>query len=123
MVLLKGNHIQGAGGPREAYEKMSRRNRRGLPVEIEVRNLGELSEVLGLPIERIMLDNMSIREMREAVELVRGTLSRTRKPLLEASGNITLENVREVAETGVDLISVGALTHSVRAIDVSFSVE
>lgn len=123
MVLVKENHMRGAISHREACERVMRRNTRGLPLEIEVKSLDELRQVLGLPLARIMLDNMSIREMRAAVKLVHEKAEGKTRPLLEASGNITLETVRGVARTGVDFISVGALTHSVRAIDVSFLIE
>ena len=129
MVLVKDNHLRAAGGVRAAVEGIRRGNEDGLPVEVEVSTLEELSELLSIPshgVQRVLLDNMSLREMAEAVDRVRqvGTEDRSREPglLLEASGNITLENVRAVAETGVDLISVGALTHSSPAADFSLRV-
>jgi nicotinate-nucleotide pyrophosphorylase (carboxylating) len=122
MVLLKSNHMIGVAGPKAAFERVARRNTKRLPVEIEVRDIEEFSEALGLPVARIMLDNMSVGELRQAVALARRMNDGRRLPLLEASGGITLANVRAIAETGVDLISVGALTHSVEAIDVSFTI-
>ncbi len=86
-------------------------------IEVEVRSNEELKEALSLNVDRILLDNMSVSEMKKAVEISAG------KVPLEASGNMTLENVREVAETGVDYISVGSLTHSVKALDLSFLIE
>jgi nicotinate-nucleotide pyrophosphorylase (carboxylating) len=117
MVLVKDNHADARGGVVAATRAALRQNSRGLPVEVEVRTLEELDEVLRLGVERILLDNMSLDSMREAV---RRTLALGEgRPQLEASGNITLRNVRSVAETGVDLISVGALTHSAPTADVS----
>jgi len=89
---------------------------RGLAIEVEVTSLEQLDEALALNVERIMLDNMSLEMMREAVRRVAGRAE------LEASGGITLENVAEVAATGVDLISVGALTHSVSGLDISLEI-
>jgi nicotinate-nucleotide pyrophosphorylase (carboxylating) len=116
MVLIKDNHIDFAGSITEAV-RLSRAADQGLEIEVETRNLSDVEEALGLGVERIMLDNMSNDLMREAVKM---TNSRAK---LEASGNITLENVRKAAETGVDYISVGALTHSVIVFDVSFKYE
>ena len=89
----------------------------GLKVEIEVRNLHELEEALSAGADVIMLDNMSVDEMRKSVSFVNG------KVFLEASGNVTLSNVEQIAETGVDFISVGMLTHSVHAADISLMIE
>jgi nicotinate-nucleotide pyrophosphorylase (carboxylating) len=86
-------------------------------IEVEVRNLDELREALDNRCEVIMLDNMSCEEMKKAVEITDG------KALLEASGNVTAENIRSVAETGIDIISLGALTHSVRCFDISMKIE
>jgi nicotinate-nucleotide pyrophosphorylase (carboxylating) len=84
---------------------------------VEVRSVAELQEALEERVDQILLDNMTAETMKQAVELTAG------KVPLEASGNVTLENVRQVAETGVDFISVGSLTHSVKALDLSFIVE
>ena len=88
----------------------------GFKIEIETRNLEDVKEALDSGVDTIMLDNMGIEMMTEAVTLV------NKKVLVEASGNITLDNVEEVARTGVDFISVGALTHSARAVDVNLTV-
>ncbi len=121
MVLIKENHIRAAGGVREALEGVWAGNVEALPVEIEVAELRELVEVRPFPVDRILLDNMSTDELSEAVRIVHGWGEK--RPLLEASGNMTLERVRRVAETGVDLISVGALTHSAPSADLSLLVE
>jgi len=120
MVLVKDNHIVAAGGIRRAVEGVRRANRAGVPVEVEVGTLEELEEALLLGVQRILLDNMRLETMREAVARTRA-LGRNR-PLLEASGNMTLGRVRAVAETGVDFISVGALTHSAPSADLSLRV-
>jgi nicotinate-nucleotide pyrophosphorylase (carboxylating) len=86
-------------------------------IEVEVKNLEELREALSLKVDRIMLDNMDLKTLREAVQFTAGRVP------LEASGNVTLENIVLIAETGVDMISIGALTHSVRALDISFLIE
>ena len=124
MVLIKDNHIAAAGGIMEAVERVQQERRpvapefnSGASIEVEVKSLAELEEALALGVDRIMLDNMSPAEMKRAVEWVAGRVP------LEASGGITLDTVRAVAETGVDLVSVGALTHSVVALDISLEVE
>jgi len=93
-----------------------RQRHQGLAIEVEVTTLEQLEEALALGVERIMLDNMSLEMMREAVQRAAGRVE------LEASGGITLQNVAEVAATGVDYISVGALTHSVTALDISLEI-
>jgi nicotinate-nucleotide pyrophosphorylase (carboxylating) len=115
MVLIKDNHIAAAGSITEAVRRVRDRVQ-GLAIEVEVTSLEQLDEALALNVERIMLDNMSLEMMREAVRRVAGRAE------LEASGGITLENVAEVAATGVDLISVGALTHSVSGLDISLEI-
>lgn len=125
MVLLKENHVRAAGGVRPALEAvMGRADAAGLRVEVEVESTEQLEEVLegsgGRP-DRILLDNMSRAELREAVEAARRDGSP--RPELEASGGVTLENAAGVAETGVDLISVGRLTHSAPALDLSLLVQ
>lgn len=114
MVLIKENHIAAAGGIRAAVERVRAQDQRNRAIEVEVQNLDELRQALELRVDQIMLDNMSPAEMREAVQIVDGAIP------LEASGNVSLETVRGVAETGVDYISVGKLTHSVTALDISF---
>jgi nicotinate-nucleotide pyrophosphorylase (carboxylating) len=116
MFLIKNNHIDRAGSITAAVERVRATGRRE-PVMVEVRNLKELDEAAILRPDFILLDNMSLDDMREAVRRVGGRIS------LEASGGITLENVRQVAETGVDRISIGALTHSVVALDISMRIE
>jgi nicotinate-nucleotide pyrophosphorylase (carboxylating) len=113
MVLIKDNHISAAGSITEAVKRVRALDQRSRPIEIEVKTLAELKETLELAVERILLDNMSPAQMREAVQIARG-----RTPL-EASGNVSLEDVADIAATGVDYISVGALTHSVPALDIS----
>ncbi len=115
MMMVKDNHIDAAGSITGAVEQ-ARAGYPDLPIEVEVRNLDELRESLALGVDRIMLDNMSLDEMREAVQLADG-----RAPL-EASGNVNLETVAAIAATGVDYISVGALTHSAPALDLSMLV-
>ena len=112
MVLIKDNHIDFAGSITAAVERV-RASGTKLEIEVETRSLDHLREALALGVERILLDNMSVETMREAVAICAG------KAKLEASGNVTLHNVLEVAGTGVDYISVGALTHSPRVFDVS----
>ncbi|MCL2754489.1 MAG: carboxylating nicotinate-nucleotide diphosphorylase [Oscillospiraceae bacterium] len=112
-AMLKDNHIDACGGITRAITALRERVGHMVAIEVEVRDLAQLREALDCRADVIMLDNMSVDMMREAVAITAG---RTK---LESSGNITLENVRQVAETGVDIISVGALTHSVKALDIS----
>ena len=115
MVLIKDNHIEAAGGITAAVKRV-REQGGDLAIEVEVESLEQLDEALALGVDRIMLDNMSPETMREAV---RRTADRVE---LEASGGINLDSVAAVAATGVDLISVGALTHSVSALDISLDI-
>src|SRR3954463_16657636 len=118
-VLIKNNHIAIAGGVAKALER-AHRNRRGeQPIEIEVRTMSELEEALQHGAEALLLDNMRPELVRECVERAS---SHSRRIPLEASGGINLENVRQYAETGVDYISVGSLTHSVPAVDLSLRI-
>jgi nicotinate-nucleotide pyrophosphorylase (carboxylating) len=118
-VLIKNNHIALAGSLKATLER-AHRNRRGTqPIEVEVRNLAELDEALSYGAEAILLDNMSPDVVAEAVALCRKA---DRRIPLECSGGIHLENVRAYAETGVDFISVGALTHSAAAVDMSLRI-
>ncbi|HNZ12836.1 MAG TPA: carboxylating nicotinate-nucleotide diphosphorylase [Anaerolineaceae bacterium] len=112
MILIKDNHIDFAGGITAAVER-ARAAHTGLEIEVEARTLAHVQEALELGVERILLDNMSLETMRQAVVLNVG------RAKLEASGNVTLETVRAIAETGVDYISSGALTHSAKVFDVS----
>jgi nicotinate-nucleotide pyrophosphorylase (carboxylating) len=116
-LLVKENHVAAAGSVAEATRRALSAARDGVLVEVECATLGELREAVKAGARRVLLDNMTPAEMREAVELVAGRAE------LEASGNVTLEAVREIAETGVDYISVGALTHSAPALDLSLIVE
>ncbi len=116
MVLIKENHIVCAGGIPQAVRRVREANRAGLKVEVETTDLDEVRQALKGGVDRIMLDNMSASEVREAVQLIR---EREPRPEIEASGGVTLANVRALAEAGVDLISVGALTHSAPALDLS----
>jgi len=120
MVLVKDNHIDAAGGVGAAVRAALARNHRGLPLEVEVRTFEELEEVLAFDVDRILLDNMPPEALRRAVARVRELGAG--RPELEASGNVTLDNVRSVAETGVDFVSIGALTHSAPSADVSLRV-
>jgi nicotinate-nucleotide pyrophosphorylase (carboxylating) len=113
-ILIKDNHLRLAGSLNEA---VARAKESGVPVEVECDTLAQVSDALAAGADSILLDNMRVPELREAVELARG------QARLEASGGVTLETVRAIAETGVDFISVGALTHSARALDVSLEVE
>ncbi len=117
MIMLKDNHIDMAGGHREAIIRTKdylRATNRDLRIEVETRNLAEVQEVLRVGgVDTIMLDNMSLEDMRTAVSLIAG------KYKTEASGGITEETIRSVAECGVDFISVGALTHSIKSLDLS----
>ena len=115
MILIKDNHIDFAGSITEAVSR-ARKHRKGLEIEVEARSLKDVEECLDLGVTWIMLDNMSHEETRQAVMLNNG------RAKLEASGNVTLANVRQIADTGVDYISVGTLTHSVRNFDVSLIV-
>ncbi|HEY7351155.1 MAG TPA: nicotinate-nucleotide diphosphorylase (carboxylating), partial [Terriglobales bacterium] len=118
-VLIKNNHIALAGGIKPALER-AHRNRRGTQIiEVEVRNLAELEEALTNGAEAILLDNMPVAETRSAVE--RCSQAERRIPL-ESSGGINLENVRAYADAGVNFISVGALTHSAPAVDLSLRI-
>jgi nicotinate-nucleotide pyrophosphorylase (carboxylating) len=120
-VLIKDNHLvalRSSGlGLGEAVKKARKRAPRAMKVEVEVESVKQAQEALSAGADIIMLDNMNVKDMRRVVKLVQG------RALLEASGGITLNNVRSVAEAGVDLISVGALTHSAKALDISLEVE
>jgi len=121
MILIKDNHVDYAGGIRKAIEQANRYRRtlnKPIDIEIEVRNLGEVTEALAAGgIERIMLDNFRPEQIREAVALINGQF------VTEASGGITAGNVREYAQAGVDYISMGALTHSVKSLDMSLKAK
>ncbi|MBQ8123114.1 MAG: carboxylating nicotinate-nucleotide diphosphorylase [Ruminococcus sp.] len=115
-AMLKDNHIDAYGGITAAVAALREHIGHTVKIEVEVRTLEELREALDNKVEIVMLDNMSCQEMAEAVKITAG------RALLEASGNVTAENIRAVAETGVDIISLGALTHSVKCFDVSMKI-
>jgi nicotinate-nucleotide pyrophosphorylase (carboxylating) len=120
MALIKNNHIDAAGGVSTAVDRcLSFIRRKGLnvKVEVEARSVSEVEEALRHPVQRILLDNMSVADMKDAVRLISGRTE------IEASGGVRLDNVRSIAESGVDFISVGALTHSAAALDISFLIE
>ncbi len=117
MVLIKDNHIKAAGGITAAVmAARAEPDAAGLAIEVEVKTLDELDEALALDVDQIMLDNMDETTMRKAVLMTEGRVP------LEASGNMTLERIPGVAATGVDFISVGALTHSAPALDIAFKI-
>jgi len=115
-AMLKDNHIDAAGGITSAIMLLRKKLGHMVKIEVETRNLDEVAEALRAGAEIIMLDNMTLDMMREAVKMTDG------KALLEASGGIKLDTLRPVAETGVDIISIGALTHSVQAFDISMKL-
>jgi nicotinate-nucleotide pyrophosphorylase (carboxylating) len=115
-VLVKDNHIEAAGGIAEAVRRVKAAAPLMVKIEVEVMDLAEVGEALAAGADIIMLDNMTVDGMRQAVQLIGG------KALVEASGNVTLSTVKEIAGTGVDFISAGALTHSARAADISLKV-
>lgn len=115
-AMLKDNHVDAGGGITNAVKKLKSKLGHMTKVELEVRTLDELREALSVDVDVIMLDNMSNEMMAEAVKITDG------KAILEASGGITAETLRGVAETGVDIISIGALTHSVKAFDISLKI-
>jgi nicotinate-nucleotide pyrophosphorylase (carboxylating) len=117
MVMVKDNHIDGAGGIKAAVERVRQEYGHQYPIEVEVKDLDEMETALELEVDRIMLDNMDLATMRQAVERTAGRIP------LEASGNVSLERIRAIAETGVDYISIGALTHSVPVFDFSMRLK
>ncbi|MEJ2683081.1 MAG: carboxylating nicotinate-nucleotide diphosphorylase [Candidatus Sulfobium sp.] len=114
-ILIKDNHIEEVGSVRKAV-MLAKAGHHLSKIEVEVENLKELQEAIEAGADIVMLDNMSVQDMAEAVRMTEGRV------MLEASGNMSLDNVKEVAETGVDLISVGCLTHSVTAADISMKI-
>ncbi|HOL79503.1 MAG TPA: carboxylating nicotinate-nucleotide diphosphorylase [Clostridiales bacterium] len=115
-VMLKDNHIDAGGGISKTVKTVRQHIGHTVTIEVETRNLAEVKEALDAGADIIMLDNMTVDEMKEAVKLIGG------RAKTEASGNITLDNIKEVAETGVDIISMGAITHSVKAFDISMKI-
>ncbi len=116
-AMLKDNHIDAYGGITPAVMALRQKIGHTVKIEVEVRTLDELKEALENKVEIIMLDNMTNDDMKKAVEITAG------RALLEASGNVTADNIRSVAETGVDIISLGALTHSVKCFDISMKIK
>ena len=115
--MIKDNHIKAAGGIQKAVSTLRTRIPHTIKIEVEVENLGQLQEALEARADIILLDNMDIDTLRQAVDLTAG------QALLEASGGITEDTLVEVARTGVDFISIGALTHSASSLDISFNLE
>lgn len=115
-ILLKDNHLRAAGGVGGAIQRIWRNLPPTVKIEVEVSNLAEVEEALRMRADIVLLDNMPLAEIQKAVQLV------NRRAKIEVSGGVTLENVREIAATGVDFISVGALTHSVKALDCSLEL-
>lgn len=113
MVMIKDNHIQVAGSIRKAVEAIRFKVPKSIKIEVETTTLEQVQEALDAEVDIIMLDNMSSKMMKEAVKLI------NRRAKIEASGNMTLKRIRKVAATGVNYISIGALTHSVKALDIS----
>ncbi len=112
-ILIKDNHIQAAGGVAKAIEAVRKNYSKEAPIEVEVSNQRELKEALKAKADIIMLDNMNASRIRAALKIIKG------QAVSEASGGINLDNIRAIAETGVDCISIGSLTHSARAMDIS----
>lgn len=117
MVLIKDNHIQAAGGVFAAVQRVRNQVSPYIKIEIEVENLEQIGQALEVGVDVIMLDNMTITMIKEAVQMIDG------KALIEVSGNVTIERIGELAATGVDIISSGALTHSVKAADISMKLQ
>lgn len=117
MVLIKDNHIKAAGSITEAVAKVKRGLKKKIKIEVETTNLDEVREAVNSRVDIIMFDNMSVKMMKAAVKIINGKIK------TEASGNINLKTLRAIAKTGVDYISVGALTHSVKALDISMKIE
>ncbi len=120
MVMIKDNHISAAGSITKAVELIREyfhKKKIEKPIEVETKNIIEIKEVLPLEVERIMLDNMGLEIMSEAVKLIHSYSGKIAE--IEASGGVNLETIRDIAKTGVDFISVGAITHSVKALDIS----
>jgi nicotinate-nucleotide pyrophosphorylase (carboxylating) len=120
MIMIKENHAAIAGGIAEAVRRIRDQNTKGLPITVEVHSLDDLDGALEARVDRLLLDNLDDTSMKAIVKRVSRLKQR---PALEASGNMTLERVREVADTGVDFISVGALTHSAPALDLSLRID
>lgn len=116
-MMIKDNHIQAVGSIKKAVELGKENIPHTMKIEVEVKNIEELNEAIEAKADIIMLDNMSIKEMKKSVEIAKG------RAIIEASGGVDLNTVREIALTGVDVISVGALTHSYKALDISLLIK
>ena len=114
--MIKDNHLKAAGGVKKALVLAKKNTPHLMKIEVEVTNLEEFKEAIEHGANTVLLDNMTPEEIQKAVSMAKG------KVILEASGGITLENVRTYAETGVDIISIGALTHSATAVDISMEI-
>ncbi len=117
-ILIKDNHIEAVGGITKAL-RLAKEGHHLAKMEVEVENLHDLGEAIEGGADIVMLDNMTVDDMRKAVEMIRNS---QKNIIIEASGNVTLNNVRDIAETGVDLISIGSLTHSAAASDISMKI-
>ncbi|MBI3123930.1 MAG: carboxylating nicotinate-nucleotide diphosphorylase [Ignavibacteriales bacterium] len=117
MILIKENHIAAAGSITEAVKRASLNKPKNMKVEVEVTNLKEVEETLTQNVDIIMLDNMTTSQIKKSLHVIKG------KCKTEASGGITLKNIRQIAKTGVDYISVGAITHSVKALDIAMYIQ
>ena len=113
MVMIKDNHIQIAGGIKPAVEAIRKKIPKSIKIEVETTTIEQVKEALAADVDIIMLDNMSSKLMKQCVEII------DRRAKIEASGNMTIKRIHKVASTGVDYISIGALTHSVKALDIS----
>lgn len=113
MVMIKDNHIQVAGGITNAVNAIRKRIPKSIKIEVETTTIEQVKEALAADVDIIMLDNMSTAQMKECVKII------DRRAKIEASGNMTIKRIQKVAHTGVDYISIGALTHSVKALDIS----
>ena len=116
-AMLKDNHIDAGGGITKTVETLRSKIGHTVKIEVETRTLDEVREAVSAGADIIMLDNMTLEQMQEAVEIIDG------KALTEASGNVTLDNIRTVAQAGVNIISMGAITHSVKAFDISMKIK
>lgn len=116
-AMLKDNHIDAGGGITKTVQTLRKRIGHTVKIEVETRTLDEVKEAVSAGADIIMLDNMTLEQMKEAVDVIGG------KALTEASGNVTLDNIRTVAQAGVDIISMGAITHSVKAFDISMRIK
>jgi nicotinate-nucleotide pyrophosphorylase (carboxylating) len=116
-AMLKDNHIDACGSITKAVNTLREKIGHTVKIEVETRNFDEVKEAVAVNADIIMLDNMSVEDMKKCVEYI------DKRALTEASGNVTLETIRNIAESGVDIISIGALTHSVKAMDISMKIK